>query len=45
MSGATKYVQELRDARVLVKPFRVEEVVAMLKSCLPSDDIDDQTGV
>ncbi len=37
MSGATRYVRELRDARVLVKPFKAEEVVAMLKSCLPNN--------
>jgi DNA-binding response OmpR family regulator len=37
MSGAPGYVPELRDARVLVKPFNAGEVVAMLKSCLPND--------
>jgi hypothetical protein len=31
---ATKYVPELRFARVFVKSFEVEEVVAVLKSCL-----------
>ncbi|HEX3905159.1 MAG TPA: response regulator [Polyangia bacterium] len=45
MSGASKYVRGLHDARVLVKPFETEEVVAMLKSCLPNDDSGDQTGV
>jgi len=37
MSGAARYVRELSDARVLVKPFKAEEVVAMLNSCLPND--------
>lgn len=37
MSGATGYVQELRGARVLVKPFKVEEAATMLNSCLPPD--------
>ncbi len=45
MSGATKYVQELGDARVLVKPFKADEVVAVLTSCLPNDGSHDQTGV
>jgi len=34
MSGATRYVRELRHARVLLKPFKAQEVVAMLNSCL-----------
>ena len=37
MSGATRYVRELRDARVLLKPFNGQEVIAMLESCLPND--------
>jgi CheY-like chemotaxis protein len=37
MSGATRYVRELRDARVLLKPFNAQEVIAMLASCLPND--------
>jgi CheY-like chemotaxis protein len=37
MSGAARYVRELSDARVLVKPFKAEEVVAMLNSCLPNE--------
>jgi CheY-like chemotaxis protein len=41
MSAATTYVPQLRDVRVLVKPFKAEEVVAMLKSCLPNDVQDD----
>ena len=41
MSGATTYFRELRDARVLVKPFTTDEVVVMLKSCLPRDVADD----
>jgi CheY-like chemotaxis protein len=36
MSGAPKYLDELHDARVLVKPFKAEEAVAVLKSCLPN---------
>jgi len=41
MSGTIRYVRELRDSRVLVKPFNAQEVVAMLESCLPSDPQDD----
>lgn len=37
MSASTRNVRELRDARVLVKPFKAQEVLAMLRSCLPSD--------
>jgi CheY-like chemotaxis protein len=37
MSGAPRYVRELRDARVLLKPFNGQEVIAMLTSCLPND--------
>jgi two-component system NtrC family sensor kinase len=44
MSGAMKYIQELRDARVLVKPFKVEDVVAVLKSCLPDQGTSAQNG-
>jgi hypothetical protein len=37
MSGATRYARELRDARVLLKPFNAQEVITMLTSCLPND--------
>jgi CheY-like chemotaxis protein len=36
MSGATRQLKELPATRVLVKPFRADEVVAMLRSCLPA---------
>lgn len=41
MSGMIGYARELPDARVLVKPFKAHEVVAMLRSCLPDDVQDD----
>jgi CheY-like chemotaxis protein len=41
MSGMIRYARELPDARVLVKPFKAHEVVAMLRSCLPDDVQDD----
>lgn len=35
MSGAIGQLKELAGVRMLVKPFKAEEAVAMLKSCLP----------
>jgi CheY-like chemotaxis protein len=38
MTGAVRQVREMRASRVLVKPFTIAEAVAMLKSCVLSDE-------
>ncbi len=45
MTAAVRELSEMRAARVLVKPFTIGEAVAMLKSCLSSDERETPSSV
>jgi CheY-like chemotaxis protein len=38
MTGADRELRQFHPARILVKPFNLDEAAAMLRSCLPGDE-------